>query len=154
MDYWDKKLIREQLDSKLEKLKILYSGLLPTTGWIRVMREALGMTTADLAKRVKLDQSRITRLENAEIDGDLKISSMKKIAQGLNMKFVYGFIPEDSLEQIVQDQARKIAQKKLMKVDHTMRLEDQELNQIDKENSLEDLIQKILLNDMKGLWKE
>lgn len=154
MDYWDKKLIREQLDSKLEKLKILYSGLLPTTGWIRVIREALGMTTADLAKRVKLDQSRITRLENAEIDGDLKISSMKKIAQGLNMKFVYGFIPEDSLEQIVQDQARKIAQKKLMKVDHTMRLEDQELNQIDKEKSLEDLIQKILLNDMKGLWKE
>lgn len=65
MDYWDKKLIREQWDFKLEMLRNLYNGILPTTGWIKSIREALGMTTSDLAKRVKLDQSRITRLENS-----------------------------------------------------------------------------------------
>ncbi len=154
MDYWDKKLIREQLDFKLEMLKNLYNGILPTTGWIKSIREALGMTTSDLAKRVKLDQSRITRLENSEIEGDLKISSMKKIAEGLNMKFVYGFVPSESLEKIVQDQARKIAMKKLEKLDHTMRLEGQELSQAAKNKDLEDMIQKILHNESKGFWKE
>lgn len=154
MDYWDKKLIREQWDFKLEMLKNLYNGILPTTGWIKSIREALGMTTADLAKRVNLDQSRITRLENSEIEGDLKISSMKKIAAGLNMKFVYGFVPSESLEKIVQDQARKIAMKRLEKLDHTMRLEGQELSQAAKNKDLEDLIQKILHNESKGFWKE
>lgn len=154
MDYWDKKLIREQWDFKLEMLKNLYNGILPTTGWIKSIREALGMTTSDLAKRVKLDQSRITRLENSEIEGDLKISSMKKIAEGLNMKFVYGFVPSESLEKIVQDQARKIAMKKLEKLDHTMRLEGQELSQAAKNKDLEDMIQKILHNESKGFWKE
>ncbi len=80
MDYWDKKLFREQWDFKLEMLKNLYTGILPTTGWIKSIREALGMTTSDLAKRVKLDQSHITRLENSEIEGDLKnVASLKTL---------------------------------------------------------------------------
>jgi len=59
MTYWDKKLMREQLDRKLKKLSVLLSLELPENGWIKIIREALGMSGKDLGKRTGLDQSRI-----------------------------------------------------------------------------------------------
>ncbi|HEY4876386.1 MAG TPA: mobile mystery protein A [Puia sp.] len=153
MTYWEKKLVREQLDKKLDGLEPLRD--LPIqNGWIKIIREALGMSTKQLGKKVGIDQSRISRLENAEIENDLKLSSLKKIAEGLNMKFVYGFVPSDSLENIMRDQAKKMAIKRMEKVNHTMRLEDQELSDEQKEKTLEDLTQKILIEEPKDFWDQ
>ena len=151
MTYWDRKLVREQVDRKFEKLRGL-ADLGFDKGWIRMIREALGMSSAQLGKRVGIDQSRISRLENAEVDGDLKLSSLRKIAEGLNMKFVYGFIPNDSLETIVLQQARKIALERMQKLNHTMRLEQQELGEAEKERALDDMIQKILVEEPREFW--
>lgn len=151
MTYWDKKLIREQLD---KRLKTQFSALYTDTGWIKSIREALGMSTQQLAKRVGIDQSRISRLENAEIDGDLKLSSLKKIADGLNMQFVYGFVPKNSLEDMVREQARKVALKRMAKVNHTMRLEEQELANDEKAKSFDDLVQKILIENPRDFWDQ
>jgi predicted DNA-binding mobile mystery protein A len=142
MTYWDKKLLREQLD---RKLKSQFATLYSDKGWIKLIREALGMSA---------QQSRISRLENAEIDGDLKLSSLKKIADGLNMQFVYGFVPREGLETMVRDQAQKIARKRMGKVNHTMRLEDQELSQEEQLKSFEDLVQKILIENPKDFWDQ
>jgi len=151
MTYWDKKLIREQLD---KKLKVQFASLYSDKGWIKLIREALGMSTTQLASKVGINQSRISRLENAEIDGDLKLSSLKKIADGLDMQFVYGFVPKDSLENMVLEQAKKIAHKRMKRVNHTMRLEEQELSSDEKSKAFQDLVQKILIEDSKDFWNE
>jgi predicted DNA-binding mobile mystery protein A len=151
MNYWDRKLMREQVDEKLRKLHILATQNFQN-GWIKIIREALGMSTKQLAKRVGVDQSRISRLENAEAAGDLKLSSLKKIAAGLNMKFVYGFVSDTTLEDMVHEQAKKIASARMQKLNHTMRLEQQELGGKEKEKALDDMIQKILINEPKEFW--
>lgn len=151
MDYWNRKLIREQLDKKFEVLKS-FVGFLPQQGWIRTTREVLGLTAAQLGKKVGIDQSRISRLENAEITGDLKLSSLHKIAKGLNMKFVYGFVPEDTLESMVRGQAKHVALKRLERLDNTMRLEKQALSGKEKTKALEDMIEKILIEQPKDFW--
>jgi hypothetical protein len=68
------------------------------------------------------------------------------------MKFVYGFVPESSLEDMVREQAKTIALKRMEKVNHTMRLEEQELSEGQKKKVLEDLIQKIMIEEPKDLW--
>lgn len=151
MTYWDKKLIREQLD---KRLKIQYGSLYSDKGWIKLIREALGMSTQQLANKVGINQSRISRLENAEINGDLKLSSLKKIADGLNMQFVYGFVPKDSLEGMVQEQAKIKARQRMTRVNHTMRLEEQELSDDEKSKAFQDLVHKILIEDAKDFWNE
>lgn len=151
MSYWDKKLVREQLDKKLLELKQLPEK--PFNGWIKTIREALGMTTSQLAGRVKVDQSRITKIERAEPDLNLKLSTMEKVADGLGMKFVYGFAPKDSLEDIVRDQARKLALKRMQRLDHTMRLELQNLNQEEKEKTIRDMVDRLLIEGDKELWE-
>lgn len=151
MNYWDKKIIREQLDKKLNVLKSVVD-CMPPQGWIKTIRQVLGLSSAQLGKRVGIDQSRISRLEKAEKEGDLKLSSLQKIAQGLNMKFVYGFVPVGTLESMVRDQAKRIALKRLEILDNTMRLEKQALSKEEKEKMLNDMIEKILINNSKDFW--
>ena len=108
--------------------------------------------TNHLGKKVGIDQSRISRLENAEKTENLKLSSLQKIAQGLNMKFVYGFVLEDTLESMVKDQAKRIALKRMKTLDNTMRLEKQALSEEEKKKALDDMMEKILIDNLKGLW--
>ena len=151
MDHWNKKVTREQLDKKLEVFKNLV-GFIPQPGWIKTIREVLGLSASQLGEKVGIDQSRISRLENAEPMGNLKLSSLQKIAKGLNMYFVYAFVPEATLESMVRDQAKRIALKRLETLDNTMRLEKQALSDEDKKKALEDMIDKIMLEQPKDFW--
>ena len=65
MNYWDKKLIRKQLDKKLKKLKPLLKMPAPSGWWVNAIREGLGMTLEELGGRVGLDRPRIYRIEQA-----------------------------------------------------------------------------------------
>lgn len=154
MDYWDKKLIRKQLDKKLRQLKPLLNLSPPKGGWIKTIRKALGMTTYDLAEEVGVDQSRISRIEASEAKGEIKISTLERVADGLGVKFVYGFVPRDSLEELVRDQAKEIAKKRLSRIDHSMKLELQGLSDEEKEEELNDLIDKILVEEPKNFWDQ
>ncbi len=154
MKYWDQKKLREQLNNKLAPLKVLPESGIFQQGWIKGIREALGMTSRQLSQKVGIDQSRISRLENAEKSGNLKLSSLEKIAKGLNMKFVYGFVSETSLEQMVKEQAKKIVLKRLKNLNNTMRLEKQELSSQEQEKALNDMIEKILIEQPKDFWDE
>ncbi|MBD1431760.1 mobile mystery protein A [Sphingobacterium sp. DN00404] len=153
MEYWDRKLMREQLDKKLKKLSILLSPELPERGWVKLIREALGMSGQELGKRIGLNQSSVSRLESSELSGDAKLSSLKKTADALNMKFVYGFVPRDGLENMVKRQAQKIAQERMAKASHTMLLEAQELSDEEKARMFDDLVQKILIEQPKDFWE-
>ena len=152
MNYWNKKMIREQLDKKLAALRDFSASGAPQQGWIRAIREALGLSASQLGKNAGLHQTRISRLENAEKNGNLKLSSLQKIARGLNMRFVYGFVPEESLEGVVRAQAKKIALKRLKQLNNTMRLEKQEILEEEQEKVLEDMIEKIIIEQPKDFW--
>lgn len=152
MNYWDRKLIRKQLDKKLRKLKPLLKMAVPSGGWINAIRESLGMTLEELGERVGLDRSRVYRIEQAEANGDVKLSTLKKMADGLGMKFVYGFVSEKELEEIVRNQAGEIAKKRLSRIDHSMKLELQGVSDEEQKEALNDLIDKILIEDPKNFW--
>ncbi len=154
MNYWDKKLIREQLNKKLNKLKSLKKLTIPSGGWIRAIRKSLGMTTYELAERAGIDQSRISRIEAAESKGEIKLSTLKNIADALEMRFVYGFVPLEDLEDMVRKQARKIALKRMERINHSMKLEQQDLDDEERKKALEDMIEKILVEDPQNFWKQ
>ena len=154
MSYWDKKILREQLDKKMFPLRKAVESGATSFGWIKAIREALGMSTSQLGKRVGIDQSRISRLENSEVDGNIKLSSLQNIARGLEMEFVYGFVPRASLEDMVRDQARKIAMERMKRLNHTMALELQELSDEDKKSALKDMVDKILIDNPKDFWNK
>jgi predicted DNA-binding mobile mystery protein A len=152
MKYLNMRISREQLDRKLSPLKDLAISGMPKQGWIRTIREALGMTSGQLAKKAGLGQPRISRLENAEMAGDLKVSSLQKIAKALGMRLVYGFVSEGALEDMVRNQAKKIVLRRMERLDRTMQLEQQGLSDEEKSKAVEDMIDKLLMENAKDLW--
>ncbi len=113
---------RRRLDQRLVGLDL---GQRPPRGWIRAIRESLGMTTAELGQRMGLTQSRVSQIERSEELGSIRLGTLERAAQALNCQVRYVFVPNEPLEEMVQRQARLRAQAEVDAVTHTMALEDQ-----------------------------
>lgn len=99
----------------------------PPRGWIRAVRDALGMTTRQLAQRMGVAPSRIPALERAEMSGATTLNSLRVAAEAMNCKIVYALIPQDSLDATVKSQAAHKAMQQLLRLNTTMELEGQAL---------------------------
>ena len=149
-----KNLAREQLDETLKKFLPLKIVSAPRKGWIRAIRDALGMTGEQLAKRLKTNKQRISRIEQDEKLGKVTIKTMRAVAEAMECEFVYGFVPKESLEQTVRNQARIVAKEHMSRSNQMMRLEKQELSDSEKVKVMESLIKEITGTMPKSLWNE
>ncbi|MBN1436859.1 MAG: mobile mystery protein A [Sedimentisphaerales bacterium] len=147
-----KKLAREQLDATLKRLKPLKTLFPPGKGWIRAIRDALGMTGEQLGIRLNVNKQRISRIQQDEKLGKVKLETLRNVADAMDCVFVYGFIPRDSLEQTVRKQARLVAEKRMGKSNQMMRLEKQELGEKEKVEVVEDIVEDIVNEMPKSLW--
>ena len=68
------------------------------------------------------------------------------------MQFVYGFVPQEDFESIVREQARQMAVARLKRLDKTMRLEQQGLAESDQDKALQDMMDKIVMEQPKEMW--
>jgi predicted DNA-binding mobile mystery protein A len=118
---------RRILDERFNTMRAITSFEAPSDGWIRSIRESIGMSAADLGARLGITPQSILTLEKSELNGRAQMDSLKKAAEGLDCTFVYALIPNSSLEDFVQRQLRKVATEKMKKVSHSMKLEDQEV---------------------------
>ena len=140
-------ILLRALSRKMGNLAQLRDTQPPKQGWISAVRQALGMTAKQLAERVGLSQPRIAKMELNE--NNLKISTMKKIAEGLDCDFVYGFVPKSSLQETINQQARKKAEAILSNVNTNMALEDQ---LADDPNILTDVADEMIAKNIKRIW--
>lgn len=116
----------KQLDRRFAQLRPLAEkAVRPSRGWIRAVREALGMTTAQLAQRIGVKQPRITELEHGEVHGAITLQSLERAAEALNCRVVYVFLPVRPLTETMHARAAAIADQQLAAIEQTMGLEDQ-----------------------------
>jgi len=149
-----KNLAREQLDETLKRFGPLKTIVPPRKGWIRAIRDAIGMTGEQLAKRLGVNKQRVSRIERDEKLGKVTIKTLRNVAEGMDCIFVYGFVPRDTLEQTVRNQAISVAIKRMARSNQMMRLEKQELGEKEKEKALKELILDITSTMPKSLWDE
>ena len=116
---------RQALDARFAELRPLDRFKTPIRGWIKAIREALGMSTAQLAKRLKISQPTVVKIEQSELHGTIQLTTLRRVAEAMNCTVVYALVPNDSLENVVGERARAVARRQLRSVDHTMRLENQ-----------------------------
>ncbi len=147
-----KKLAREQLDETLKQFLTLKVIVPPRKGWIRAVRDALGMTGEQLAKRLDTNKQRVSRIEQDEKLGSITVKTLRNVAEALNCEFVYSFVPKQTLEDTVRNQARIVAKKRMDRSDQMMRLEKQELGLSEKEKLMESMITEIIEKMPRTLW--
>ena len=124
----------------------------PSRGWIRALRDALGMTATQLANRIGVSQPRIAVLEKAEISGNVTLTTLRQAAEGLGCTLMYAFVPNEPLDDMLRDRARAVADKQLARTHHTMKLENQALEPAELKTERERLVDELLRGDLRRLW--
>lgn len=143
-------MVRKINASALGPAKDLY---VPKSGWIATVRKALGMSGAELGRRIDLKRGRISQVEKAESDGGVTLKTMEKMAEGLGCRFVYAIVPEDgSLEDVIKAQARKKAKQTVERAATHMALEQQSLGYEKNLTEIERLADELARTQPPGFW--
>ena len=144
----------QQLDKRLSALRPLVAAAKPHRGWVRAIRETLGMTTRQLAERMGISQPTLTRLEQSEAAGTITLSSLERAAQALGCRLVYALVPLKPLSETVEDRALALAEEQLASVEQTMRLEAQGVNDPKQRKAARRQLADDLMRRPARLWDE
>lgn len=143
---------RKHLDQRLLSAKPVENWQAPPKGWVRAIRDALGMSGTQLAKRLNVSPQSLETIEKSEAAGTIQLKTLRRAAEALDCKLVYALVPNTSLEKMVGRRARLIATQELGRVAHTMRLEAQETGNRNLEDRIEDYIRDNIRP--RDLWRE
>ena len=145
-------MMREQIQDDLNNLDNLVKKARPKEGWIETIRKALGMSGLQLAKSMGSSQPNIATLEPREKTGNITLETLERAADAMNFRCVYFFIPNKTIDQILEDQARLAAKTQLRSIEHSMELEHQGLWAEQKKRQEDDLVQQLLQGCLPDLW--
>lgn len=121
------RLLIEQLERKMKKFASVQDVEVPPRGWIQAVRTALNMSMRQLGKRMGNKAQTVNDLERAEASGAITVKSLREAGRVLNLKLVYGFVPQgESLESVLDNRANELAREIVMRTSQSMKLEDQE----------------------------
>lgn len=144
----DAKRARRSLDARLAPLGSGDSFAVPSKGWVRAIRDALGMTARELGGRMGISQPSVVALEQSEREGTVRLDTLRRAADAMDCRLVYAFVPRHGLEATVRMQAEQLVDDDMQGVAQTMALEDQRASLTPEVR--EETIQRIA--NARGLW--
>ena len=133
---------RAHLDERFQELGPVTRYASPVRGWIKAIREALGMSTAQLAKRLGVKQPSVVAIEQSEAKGTIELATLRRVAEALDCTLVYAFVPKKPLELIIRDRARAFARRRREPIEHSMLLEDQQVTAKDGDASVDEVVRE------------
>ena len=130
------------LDEVLASFRESMRSLKPATGYVRAIRESLGMSAEQLARRIGVSRATIVTLERSEARGRITLASHEKLSRGLGCRVVYALVPEmgASLADMKRARARKVARSQLAS------------RQADR-SELERLTDELMAGSPRKLWR-
>ena len=143
---------RKRLDERLTALKPEDRFSAPPKGWVRAIRDALGMTGVQFAQRLQIRPQSVGALEKSEATGSIQLKTLRRAAEALDCTLVYALVPNTSLDDVMRARARKIALRELGRVAHTMKLEAQGTGDAHLEARIETYVRDVLRD--RDLWNE
>lgn len=146
------KQVRRVLDRRLGRWRALPPEVLarPEGGWVRALRQSLGMTSAELAERMGVSAAAVSKLESRERSGTVALQTLGRAADALDCELVYALVPRRPLETMVEDRAKVVATAVYKSVAASMSLEEQELQGEAVADAIDELVEEI--KDRPGLW--
>ncbi len=149
------KTIAQQQYQRSVNAAVGHAGLrTPREGWMRTVRKALGMSGAQLAKRMGVTRARIAQAEQAELVGGVTLNSMQAFAEAMGCRFVYAIVPPTRVEDLIVAQARKKAEALVGTASKHMALESQTLPDDKIAQEVERLTSEIAREMAPDFWSD
>jgi predicted DNA-binding mobile mystery protein A len=147
-------LARRQLDRRFSALDMASLAPRPSRGWVRAIRDALGLTVRQFGARLGKSHSTVVALEQGEVAGTLTLAGLQRAAEALDCTLHYVLVPNRPLSEMVQDRAPMMAEARLVRIHHTMRLENQALSEADLAAERDRLTDDYARHGGRRLWDE
>ncbi|MDP2795247.1 MAG: mobile mystery protein A [Sulfurisoma sp.] len=144
----------QQLDAALARWRSADLPSRPSSGWLKAIREALGMPATQLAKRLDVVTSTVTRLEASEADDTISLATLRRAAEALGCELHYALVPRQSLADTLESRATTLARQRMAAVSHTMALEAQATSKTTVASQTHDLAESLLKGSRRALWRE
>ena len=147
------KLRLRQLDAALERWRSADLPPRPPSGWIRAIRDGLGMSATYLASRLSVATSTVIRLESSEADETISLATLRRAADALGCELRYALVPRRPLEETLEARAAALALEQMAAISHTMALEAQATSPAAREEQTRALIEALRSGSQRALWK-
>ena len=145
------KQYRENVNLARKKLEGL---AIPSEGWLRTVRKALGMSGAQLGRKLDVTRGAVSINEKAELSGGITIKTMQQMAESMGCRFVYAVVPETDVEDILMKRARLKATKQVRNASVHMALENQLVAEGKLVAEVERLAQEMIETLPSDLWND
>ena len=143
----------QQIDAALEAVKqCISSTRRPRYGWLRAIREGLGMPGSALARRLNVSAPSVLMMEARERDDRISLKTLREAADAMDCDLHYFVVPRKTLAATIHSQAELIAKKKLQKVAHTMALENQPMSPDAVLASIDEQVDGLIANRPRDFW--
>ena len=119
---------------------------------IALIRGQLTMSQRMLARRAKVPQSTISKIESGQLQPN--VSTLQKILSSMECDLLITAVPRENLETILKNQAMAKAKRKIRYLQGTMSLEKQEPDQELLRELINDAMQELLESPGTELWEE
>ncbi len=148
-----REMIRNQLDDKIVCFLKAGEVVPPDSGWIHAFRQALNMSLRQLAQRLSIAPQSVREIEVRERNGTVSLKVLRQVAMALNMRFVYGFVPEEmSLEGMIEKRAMELAEMLVERTSIQMSLEDQKVSDEGLKRTIDKKARELSEKVPKILW--
>ncbi len=142
---------RSRLDIRFRQIGPAARFATPVRGWIKAIREGLGMSSAQLADRLHIKQPSVIAMEQSEAKGSIELATLRRVAEALDCTLVYALVPNKPLETMVRERARAIARRRRAPIEQSMLLENQKVSAKDSEALLDEFVREM---NPSRLWDE
>ena len=147
-----KQLRLAQMDKRFEAWRTGQPIEPPKGGWLRAIREALGMSLTQLGSRLGLTRQAVSGIERREADGSITLETLRRAADALNADVVYTVVPRSPLADMRLEQARIKATENLERVAHSMRLEAQGVRPSSQSHQIEERARELADSWSRSIW--
>jgi predicted DNA-binding mobile mystery protein A len=121
-----------QLSRSLASFEVAKNNPRPQLGWLRAVREALGLTLNHVGKNMHATRQRIKNFEDAEKEDRITLASLRRVAEAMGCELVYAIVPKSgTIVDLAENPAVEEATKRILAVEHTMALENQAAGNVD-----------------------
>jgi predicted DNA-binding mobile mystery protein A len=128
----------------------------PKIGWLKSVRNSLGLSVRQLAELMKVSLNSVSQLEAGEIKQTATLKSLSKAAEAMDCELVYWIQPKSpnkTFDEILDQKALLLAQKISKGVAHSMSLEEQRVTGQITENQIRALAQELKRELDPRLWQ-
>jgi predicted DNA-binding mobile mystery protein A len=131
-----RQIILRQLDRQvadLAELRRLVSR--PVRGWLRAIREAIGLSQNKAASKLGISRVAWTKMEDAEAREAISLATLRRAADSMGCDLVYFLVPREAVAETFTElaDANDPARQHLVATEHSMALEGQAVGDLSDE---------------------